>query len=252
MLLDIKLPSVNGIEILKILRKDYPACKVIIMTAYDVEYKREIDSIGYDGFFIKPITFENLKEKIEALLSGKTIKQPECKVPSQAPPGETALPLKDQANFFPKARIAIIEIRENIAMLLKGYLEHGISDTCFNAVYFKSGTFFLNEISKFNPDIVLYDIVEIGSFSEFATRLMDLPSPPKEIILFGDPKFKWEEVDQLVKGGMNYIPTPLTSPDYMKVKDPEFELPRKDTVERLIAVIKEVCFRYRLVAQKGA
>ena len=43
-LLDMKLPSVNGLEILKILRKDYPGTKVIVMTAYDTEFKKEIDA----------------------------------------------------------------------------------------------------------------------------------------------------------------------------------------------------------------
>ena len=250
-LLDMKLPSVNGLEILKILRKDYPNCKVIVMTAYDAEYKKEIDVVGYDSFFIKPIAFEELKNTIEGLLTGKIPQQTQLKPVSTGASGEKTPFPRDEKNLIPKARIVIIEIRGNIAMLLKEYLEGYKEEGLYNAVYFKSGSLFLKEIVKFNPDIVLYDIIEIGSFSEFASSLMDLPHPPKEIILFGDPKFKWDEVDALVKEGMNYIPTPLSSPGPISKQYHEFELPTKDTVERLAGLIRDVCLKHGLVTQKG-
>jgi len=250
-LLDMKLPSVNGLEILKILRKDYPNCRVIVMTAYDIDYKKEIDLVGYDALFIKPILFEELKDKVDALLTGRIPKQSEAKTSSQSISKETIALLKDRENFLPKARIVIIEIRGNIAMLLKECFERAVSDGYYNVAYFKSGSLFLSEITKFNPDIILYDIVEIGNFSDFAQRLMNLSNPPKEIILFGDPKFKWEEVDLLVRKGMSYIPTPLSSPDMQLSKYPEFELPAKETIERLSAVIKDVCFKHGLVTKKG-
>lgn len=251
-LLDMKLPSVNGIEILKVLRKDYTNTKVIVMTAYDLEYKKEIDLIGYDAFFIKPIAFGELKDKVDELLTGKTPAQPaKTKTPFKEIIKETKPLVEDKENFLPKARIAIIEIRGNVAMLLKEYLEHTRQDAQYNVSYFKSGSLFLNEIAKFKPDIILYDIVEIGTFSDFASELMKLPNPPQEIILFGDPKFKWEEVDLLIKRGMDYIPTPLASPGVVSAQYRMFELPAKETVERLSSVIKEVCFKHGLVTKKG-
>lgn len=250
-LLDMKLPSVNGLEILKILRKNYPNSKVIVMTAYDVEYKKEIDLVGYDAFFIKPILFEELKDKVEELLTGKIPSQLEPKISSKDIIREESHISKDREGLLPQARIAIIEIRGNVAMLLKEYLEHTRDDAQYSVSYFKSGSLFLNEITKFKPDIVLYDIVEIGTFSEFASELMKLPNPPKEIILFGDPKFKWEEVDLLIKRGMGYIPTPLASPGVLSAKYQMFELPAKETVERLASVIKDVCFKHDLLIERG-
>lgn len=221
-LLDMHLPSVDGLEILKVIRKDYPTCKVIVMTAYDMEYKHKIDLLGYDGFFIKPVPLEELKNATEALLTGR---------PPVTSTGE------DRENFFPKARITIIEMKGNIAMSLKTYFENNRQEGLYSVIYFKSGALFLNvnETLKFNPDIVLYDIVAIGNFSDFAQRIMSLANPPKEIILFGDPKFKWEEVDSFIKKGTNYIATPLT----------------QVTVERLLRAIKDVCFKHGLVCKKS-
>lgn len=238
-LLDMKLPSVNGLEILKLLRKEHPACKVIVMTAYDMEYKKEIDAVGYDGFFIKPILFEELKNAVDALLSGKITEQ----VKSVTGSGGEGL--------VAKARIAIIEIRANIATVLKEYLEHSPGNDQYFVLNLKSGALSFDEVIKFSPDIILYDIVEIGEFSKFASELMKLVNPPKEIILFGDPKLKWEEVDLLVKKGMTYIATPLTSSYRMLLQYPEFELPAKETVERLAEKIREACFKHGLVVKKG-
>lgn len=248
-LLDMKLPSLNGLEILRILRKDCPDSKVIVMTAYDAEYKKEIDLVGYDAFFIKPIPFEELKNTVEDLLTGKMPKQPAVKTEAVDIQRETKLLFEDRESLIPQARIVIVEIRGNLAMVLKDYLKH--LEANYATLELKSGSLFFKEVEKFRPDIVLYDIVEIGSFSEFAAKLMNLPNPPKEIILFGDPKFKWESVELLIKRGMYYIPTPLASPDARLSKYPEFEIPAKETVERLAEVIKEVCFKHGLVTKKG-
>ena len=87
----------------------------------------------------------------------------------------------------------------------------------------------------------------MGHFPEFASRLMNLPNPAKEIILFGDPKFKWEEVETLVKRGMSYISTPL-EPASARLSDvAQWQLPAKETIERLLNAIKDACFKHRLL-----
>lgn len=106
-------------------------------------------------------------------------------------------------------------------------------------------------MAEFKPDIVLYDILQIGDFSEVASKLLNLSNPPKEIVLFGDPKFKWEDADLLVKKGMNYIPTPLSSPGELSKKYQVFELPAKEAVDKLVYVIKETCFKHGLFTERG-
>jgi len=249
-LLDMKLPSVNGLEILKILRKDYPNSRVIVMTAYDTEYKKEIDAVGYDAFFIKPILFEELKDTVDALLSGKPLKFKKSTIQAAGIMKEEGKqPLADTGNMIPKARIAIIELKEAFGSLLKTYLE-GLGEAEYSVAVFGSGSLYFNKISEFKPDIVLYDILEITDFSEIASKLLNLHNPPKEIVLFGDPQFKWEDVDSLIKEGMNYIPTPLSYPGQISEQYHEFELPAKEAVDKLVYIIKEACFKHGLLTKK--
>ena len=71
---------------------------------------------------------------------------------------------------------------------------------------------------------------------------MDLPNPPKEIILFGDPATKWEDADSLIKRGLLFIPTPL---------DPQYKLPHKDILDKLAESLKRACIKHGLYRIKG-
>lgn len=185
-LLDMKLPSVNGLEVLKVLRQDYPDSRVIVMTAYDAEYKKEIDLVGYDALFIKPIPFEELKEAVDTLLRGEVLK---TAVSASQDKNRSDNRIDIASGVVLSARIAVVELQEQFAKLIKTYLEN-LSETQFSVAIFSSAALHFKKITEFKPDIVLYDILEIADFSEVASRLVSLPKPPKEIILFGDPKFK--------------------------------------------------------------
>lgn len=57
-LVDLKLPGMDGDEILQIIRKDYPATKVIVITAYNDGGKTRDRLMGLGAFahFDKPIS----------------------------------------------------------------------------------------------------------------------------------------------------------------------------------------------------
>ncbi|MDJ0730963.1 MAG: response regulator [Crocosphaera sp.] len=68
-LADINMPGMNGLELLKIIKEDYPEIRVFMVTAYgdDYNYQTAIQ-YGADDYLTKPIQFEHLKEKISELL----------------------------------------------------------------------------------------------------------------------------------------------------------------------------------------
>src|SRR3990167_6816037 len=68
-LIDIKLPVMNGIELLKIIKRDYPSVKTFVITAYDEENKKAVEAIGVDAFFAKPIGLDGLKKKVVDVLA---------------------------------------------------------------------------------------------------------------------------------------------------------------------------------------
>ncbi|NEP09822.1 MAG: response regulator [Symploca sp. SIO2C1] len=62
---DINMPGMNGLELLKIIKDNYPHIKVFMITAYgDEENYRLAMEYGADDYLHKPVEFEILKEKI--------------------------------------------------------------------------------------------------------------------------------------------------------------------------------------------
>ena len=77
LLIDIRMPKLNGFELLKKLRKKDTRVKVCFITSFEVYYEAMIaehPSInnGLSGFIPKPITLENLIERIRNILVGRS------------------------------------------------------------------------------------------------------------------------------------------------------------------------------------
>lgn len=62
---DINMPGMNGLDLLKEIKKIFPSMKVIMVTAYDNEsnYNLAMQN-GADGFMAKPVDFNLLRAKI--------------------------------------------------------------------------------------------------------------------------------------------------------------------------------------------
>ena len=69
---DINMPGMNGLELLRILKKEIPTMKVMLVTAYgDDENYQQAMRYGADGFINKPIDFNALKNKCLEVLGGE-------------------------------------------------------------------------------------------------------------------------------------------------------------------------------------
>src|SRR5512143_71335 len=75
-LLDLKLPDIYGIEVLKSIKKDYPEISVIVMTGYG-EIAEAVIAMksGAEYYFQKPIDLEELAVVVERALGIKQIRQ---------------------------------------------------------------------------------------------------------------------------------------------------------------------------------
>ncbi len=62
---DINMPGMNGLELLKWIKENYPGLKVAMITAYGDEnnYRKAVE-YGCDGYLTKPLDFIELKEKV--------------------------------------------------------------------------------------------------------------------------------------------------------------------------------------------
>lgn len=72
-LLDIKMPGIDGIEVLKRIKTFHPETKVIMVTAIETRDKiDEANRLGADNYITKPLSLEYLetdvKDKLESLV----------------------------------------------------------------------------------------------------------------------------------------------------------------------------------------
>lgn len=62
---DINMPGMNGFDLLKIIKNDFPSLKVYMISAYgDAKNMSEAKQLGVDDFITKPLDFEVLKTKL--------------------------------------------------------------------------------------------------------------------------------------------------------------------------------------------
>ena len=68
-LLDIVMPVMNGIEVLKVMRADESLCRlpVIVLTTDETKKQEALDQ-GANGFLTKPIRYDALQKLIDQLL----------------------------------------------------------------------------------------------------------------------------------------------------------------------------------------
>jgi DNA-binding NarL/FixJ family response regulator len=73
-LLDVRMPDANGIEVTRRLLANYPDLKIIILTNYEAdEYLLQAIGAGAKGFLLKNILFDDLSKAIKAVHAGATL-----------------------------------------------------------------------------------------------------------------------------------------------------------------------------------
>jgi DNA-binding NarL/FixJ family response regulator len=72
-LMDLKMPIMNGIQATKEIKQKYPAVRVLVLTTYDADaWLFDAIRSGADGYLLKDTSRENLIQAIEDITSGQT------------------------------------------------------------------------------------------------------------------------------------------------------------------------------------
>jgi DNA-binding NarL/FixJ family response regulator len=70
-LLDLQMPRMDGIDSLKVLKRDFPKLKILVFTNYgQPKLIKEIKSLGADGYLLKNSSSSLLKEAVTAVALG--------------------------------------------------------------------------------------------------------------------------------------------------------------------------------------
>ena len=75
-LVDLRMPGMDGIELTRLITARFPASKVIILTLFD-QYLSEAIKAGAKGYILKELNLERLVDAIERVNSGQEAYDPE-------------------------------------------------------------------------------------------------------------------------------------------------------------------------------
>ena len=198
-LLDLKMPGVNGVEVLKFIHAQSPGTKVIVVTAYDDQFREVVERMGVDGFLIKPFGIEGLTRTVQEALEGKPKIQPPLR----------EVPLLDQGPR-PRAKLLFAEPSEYTYQLKEVFFtnpekaggEYEVACAC-------STEEALEKVRQFKPDILLVDLAMLGVAGDLMLKAMAMPERPKELIIHGSkpslPSKQSVKVEDLSERGVKVV-----------------------------------------------
>jgi len=172
-LLDMHMPDINGLKILKEAKEKYKDAKIVVLTGFSDEYKEEAERIGCDAFLTKPFSVKTLITVAESILAGNGERK------------RKATALINNDNVLTMAKLLFIEPNEITYSSKLAYFRD--AKRC-KGRYQLTAAFSENEalekLDEFKPDIVLSDI-GVFRLYKLNDKISRSENPTKDIILYG-------------------------------------------------------------------
>ncbi len=250
LLLDIRMPNVNGIDVLREVREGNPTTKVIIMTVYDEEYKKMTEEIGIDGFFTKPVQIGKLLQRIRevaGVVEGTRVYPTKEEEPT-LPPG---MVMSANVLFAEPTFMEMTEVTWHME-------EEGIADFFEDIVEYQERV--MPKLKEFKPDIVVLSTrlpLKEKHIVPFTTgslikEIMSSKYAPKELIVhssFGE----WRGLEKIARevGAIPLKKTGAWEFEWLAKKD----LERAKEIEKLEnkkvrRTFIEICLKHNLLKKK--
>lgn len=216
-LLDLRMPGMGGIEVLKSMRKHQPDLPVIILTAIH-DKKAECEKLGIEAFIKKPYSLEELYQRIENIIERKSHDRDGLEIPS---------------GYEPSAKILIADDEIEVCELLAVSLTEDVSDAHFEVRWVRSGDEALRLSLEFEPDIGIIDIKMPHMWGDELIKRFKAGEghSPKDFVIYTsvtDP----QEVERAARLGHKFLSKPTH-------------------LDALVEVLKKICVRHNLLRQKA-
>ncbi len=231
MLLDMRMPGVDGVQVLKTVKEQYPKVKVIVITSYDEEYKKAANQYHADAFFAKPAGMVELTGAIERLLQPDD--PPEQAAVLDAPPGMVP---KAKLLFIGFDRASVFSAEAALHQIGTGSLEDETKDYPDAGVYemdeASTRKNALEKLKEQRPDFVFipiwWDDTEHGFIephriiaSDLVAEILSSKYAPKDVFVLSgshwDPQEARTQKDKGVEAGGSLVEEPFwLSEDFEK------------------------------------
>jgi len=117
-LMDVRMPEMDGVSCTDIIKKRYPDTKIIILTTFDDdEYVFPALKYGASGYLLKGISFEELENAIRTVVTGGTLINPE--IASKIVKFFGRFAQMERSRHFHVEQNAISELHENERNIIK-------------------------------------------------------------------------------------------------------------------------------------
>lgn len=215
--LDLRMPGLDGVEVLKAVKKKYPKIPVGILTAYD-KRREECLANGADFFITKPYSVSSVLDVVEQVV--KKHEKPK------------AIPIEITPGYVASAKILVVDDEEEICALLKERLEEGI-EAAFGEYKVEiafDGREGIKKAKEFEPDIIVADIKMPHLRGDEMMRILDVEGPrPKDYIILTAIDSE-EEKRKILRDGRPQVSKPFD-------------------VDRFCQDLKELCFKHKLIRE---
>jgi len=188
-ILDMKMPGIDGVSLLADINKERPNSKVIILTGYGTEYKDKVNDLKYEKFFTKPFSAVVLANTAEDILLGRKTQ-------------EDKQGLFNDPLIMPKAKLLFIDLDINYFVPKNVFFEEQsqcgggyqlkyvfVAPKIFNSSYHDEIKEIIErELAAFGPDIVLGNQVVIASGDAIYYSITNSKYKPKDILIYSNVK----------------------------------------------------------------
>lgn len=193
-LLDIQMEKITGIDVAQIILDKYPETRIMIISGYEEEYRKQLERLGIDAVFGKPFKMQEIIRQMEEILFA------EDKVGKPLDKAWQDLHKKQKVQrpkkgLIAKAKILFIE-KPTPACMLKDYFTQDKKEQ-FKVEIAWTKKDAMKKVKRFKPDIV---VVNVHTYPGASALTGDIFRPefsfaPKDVIPYTEIK-TFEEAEK--------------------------------------------------------
>ena len=215
-LLDLRMPGMGGIEVLKSIRKRHNKIPVIVLTAL-TDKREECEKLDIETYITKPYSLEDLYHHITAVMERKAGDKSQAVLPS---------------GQIPSAKILVVDDEKEVCEILNEYLSHDIPDVKFEVRHCLNGDEALQIANEFEPDIAIVDIKMPHMWGDESIERFKRGEAfcPKDYVVFTSADVP-QQRRKAARAGHSY----LTKPGLMGELD---------------EILKKICIRHNLLVKR--